>query len=59
MEPKVDRSEWKPGQRVARKGRDDLGTIAEIDRGVVKVKWDRGQTSYYQPGESGNVKLVE
>jgi hypothetical protein len=59
MEPQVDRSEWKPGQRVARKDSDELGTIAEIDRGVVKVKWDSGQTSYYHPGELGNVKLAE
>jgi hypothetical protein len=59
MEPKVDRSDWKRSQRVARKDSDELGTIAEIDRGVVKVKWDRGKTSYYLPGESGNVKLAE
>jgi hypothetical protein len=57
MEP--DRNDWKVGQRVARRDSDELGTIVEMDRGVVKVKWDRGQTSYYQPGEPGNVKLAE
>jgi hypothetical protein len=59
MEPEVDRSHWKVGQRVARKDSDELGTVVEVDRGVVKVKWDRGKTSYYHPGEPGNVKLAE
>jgi hypothetical protein len=59
MEPEFDRSHWKAGQRVMRKDSDELGTIAEVDRGVVKVKWDRGKTSYYQPGQPGNVKLAE
>jgi hypothetical protein len=59
MEPEVDRSGWKIGQRVARKDSDLLGTIVEVDRGVVKVKWDGGKTSYYLPSEPGNVKLAE
>ena len=25
----------------------------------MKVKWDGGSTSYYRPGEPGNVKLAE
>jgi hypothetical protein len=59
MEPPVDRTGWKVGQRVARKDSDELGAVVEADRGVVKVKWDRGKTSYYRPGEPGNVKRAE
>jgi hypothetical protein len=59
MEPKVDRSNWKVGQRVARKDGNELGTVVEVCLGVVKVRWDRGSTSYYLPGEIGNVKLAE
>ena len=59
MEPAVDRSDWKVGQRVVRKDSDELGIIVEVCRGVVKVKWDLGKTSYYRPHEPGNVKLAE
>jgi hypothetical protein len=59
MEPEVDRSHWKAGQRVARKDSDELGIIVEVDQGVVKVKWDRGKTSYYHPNVPGNVKIAE
>jgi hypothetical protein len=60
MEPEVDRSGWQIGQRVARKDSNELVVIADIDgAGVVKVKWDRGKTSYYRPSELGNVKLAE
>jgi hypothetical protein len=59
MEPEVDRFNWKACQRVVRKDSDELGTVVEVDRGVVKVKWDWGKTSYYLPGEPGNVKLAE
>jgi hypothetical protein len=46
------------GQRVARK-EGELGTVVEIDQGgVVKVKWDRGRTSYYH-GVPANVRLVD
>jgi hypothetical protein len=47
------------GQRVARKNSDELGTVVEVDGGTVKVKWDRGRTSYYRPAEPANVKLAE
>ena len=59
MEPEVDRSGWKVGQRVARKIGGELGVVAEVKLGVVKVKWDQGKTSYYQPGVPGNVKLAD
>jgi hypothetical protein len=35
-----------------------LGTIVDVEHGVVKVKWDRGKTSYYHPGFPANVKLA-
>jgi hypothetical protein len=59
MEPKVDRSNWKAGQRVVRKDSDELGTVVEAYLGFIKVRWDSGSTSYYRPGEPGNVKLAE
>jgi hypothetical protein len=59
MEPEIDRSHWKVGQRVMRKDSDQLGVVVQVEGGVVKVKWDRGQTSYYHPGEPGNVKPAE
>jgi hypothetical protein len=59
MEPHVDRSIWKVGQRVSRKNSDELGLVVQLVRGVVKVKWDRGRTSYYRPDMPANVKLAE
>jgi hypothetical protein len=59
MEPQVDRSIWKVGQRVSRKNSDELGLVAQVVRGVVKVKWDRGRTSYHRPDMPANVKLAE
>jgi hypothetical protein len=59
MKPEDDRSAWRVGQRVARKVSDELGVIVEVDRGVVKVKWDRGKTSYFRPEALGNVKLAD
>jgi hypothetical protein len=56
----LDRARWRVGQRVARKDNQELGVIVDIDqRGVVKVKWDRGRTSYYRPEAPANVKLTE
>jgi len=51
--------DWRVGQRVARKDSDELGTVVEVDSGLVKVKWDRGRTSYYRPRKPGNVKIAE
>jgi hypothetical protein len=59
MGPGLQRADWQVGQRVARKNRDELGVVVEVDRGVVKVKWDRGATSYYRPDALCNVKVAE
>jgi hypothetical protein len=58
MDP-LGRIDWKPGQRVSRRDSAELGVVTSVDDGVVKVKWDRGRTSYYRPGALGNVKLAE
>jgi hypothetical protein len=51
---------WQVGQRVARKDRDELGTVTEVARdGTIKVKWDSGRTGYYQPDTAANVKLAK
>jgi hypothetical protein len=50
---------WRVGQRVVRKNSEELGIIVQVDRGTVKVKWDRGRTSYYFLASPGNVKLAE
>jgi hypothetical protein len=51
---------WRVGQRVARKNSDELGTVTEVDReGTIKVKWDRGRTSYYHPHTPANVKQAK
>jgi hypothetical protein len=59
MGPRSERADWQVGQRVARKNSNELGVVVEVDRGVVKVKWDRGATSYYRLEAPGNVKLAE
>jgi hypothetical protein len=59
MEPAVYRADWKVGQRVARKNGNELGVVVDVDLAVMKVKWDRGKTSYYSPDMPGNVKLAE
>jgi hypothetical protein len=55
----VYRDDWKAGQRVSRKNSAELGVVANVERGVVKVKWDRGRTSYYRPGVPANVMLAK
>jgi hypothetical protein len=47
------------GRRVARINGNELGVVVEMVRRVVKVKWDRGKTSYYRPDMPANVKLAE
>jgi hypothetical protein len=59
MEPEVDRSNWRPGQRVSRRDSAELGVVVNVDRRVVKVKWERGRTSYYRPDVPANVKIAE
>jgi hypothetical protein len=49
---------WPVGTRVCRKtDTAKQGTVIEQD-GVIKVKWDLGQTSYYRHGELANVRLA-
>jgi hypothetical protein len=48
---------WQVGQRVCRESDEqELGTIIQAD-GEIKVKWDRGGTSYFTREQSSNVKL--
>lgn len=47
---------WTVGKRVLRPNRTDSGTIVEV-AGQIKVKWDRGRTSYFDAGCEGNVEL--
>src|SRR4051812_2048246 len=44
------------GQRVCREDSPELGTIVEED-GKIKVKWDNGQTSYFDRLQASNIKL--
>jgi hypothetical protein len=43
------------GQRVSRKDSEEEGTVVEADGGI-KVKWDRGRTSYYRRDQRANVR---
>jgi hypothetical protein len=54
----LDSRFWQIGQRVARRDSDELGTIVHAD-GEIKVKWDRGRTSYYRRGVPANVQLTD
>jgi predicted nucleic acid-binding Zn ribbon protein len=48
---------WRVDQRVTRKNGDEFGTVTEVGRdGTVKVNWDSGRTSYYDPYRSANVR---
>jgi hypothetical protein len=48
---------WLIGQRVSRKDGGELGTVIEtLPR--LKVKWDRGRTSYFPRHHSANVKNI-
>jgi hypothetical protein len=50
---------WRVGQRVARKTSDEFGTVTEVRQdGTIKVKWDSGRTSYYDPYTPANVKMA-
>jgi hypothetical protein len=44
------------GQRVVTKDMAESGTVVEADQRAIKVKWDRGRTSYYRRGRDGNVR---
>ena len=56
---KAPKLAWRVGQRVARKDSNELGTNVEADAQKVKVKWDRGKTSYFRLDKPGNVKLTK
>ncbi|RWL42093.1 MAG: hypothetical protein EOR60_27110 [Mesorhizobium sp.] len=43
------------GQRVIRKDSPEGGTVMETTSTQIKIKWDRGRTSYYRRGAEGNV----
>ena len=49
---------WRVGQRVCREDSQELGTIIEADH-QIKVRWDNGQTSYFERDQTSNVKLKE
>jgi hypothetical protein len=50
---------WQIGRRVARKDGEELGAVVEVGQlGTIKVRWDRGSTSYYRLDRPGNVKLA-
>jgi hypothetical protein len=51
-------SQWHVGQRVGRLRNDELGSVVEIERGTVKVKWDDGKTSYYQRRVERHIRLA-
>jgi hypothetical protein len=51
-----NRVTWFVGQRVSRTDTDELGTVIKIN-GSIKVKWDRGSTSYFRHGVQGNIQL--
>jgi hypothetical protein len=59
MTTKKRKSEgWQVGQRVCREESQELGTIVEADH-QIKVKWDNGQTSYFDRDQPANVKLKD
>lgn len=37
---------WQAGQRLLHKDAGEMGTIVEVGR-QIKVRWDKGRTSYY------------
>jgi hypothetical protein len=49
---------WRVGQRVRREDSQELGTIVEANE-QIKVKWDNGQTSYFDRSSPSNVKLQD
>jgi hypothetical protein len=54
-----DRTKWRVGRRVSRKGSRALGTVAEVSEHCIKIKWDNGGTSYYRRDSLSNVLLEE
>ena len=58
MKDKFRSEGWRVGQRVCRGDSQERGTIVEED-GKIKMKWDNGQTSYFDRDQPANVKLKE
>ena len=54
---KLKSSGWRVGQRVRREDSLQEGVIVEAN-GYIKVKWDNGQTSYYDRDKASNVKIA-
>jgi hypothetical protein len=53
----LERLTWRVGQRVRRTDADAGGTV--VEEGIlIKVKWDRGATSYYRSHEPANIRLT-
>ena len=50
---------WRIGERVARIGSGNRGTVDEVTEHAVKIKWDSGATSYYRRDDVGRVLLKE
>lgn len=55
---RMDTAKLRVGQRVSRITTDEHGTVTETN-GLIKVKWDRGRTSYFHRGKPANVRLIE
>ncbi|RUX48076.1 hypothetical protein EN742_10810 [Mesorhizobium sp. M4A.F.Ca.ET.020.02.1.1] len=58
MRPSVDApasATLQLGQRVIRKDTTERGIVVATTDQTIKVKWDRGRTSYFRRGAEGNV----
>lgn len=44
------------GRRVVRGNSAERGIVVEATEQEIKVKWDRGATSYFRRGAQGNVR---
>ena len=53
-----DRAKWRVGQRVSRKDTEEQGIISEANN-QIKVKWDRGRTSYYRRNTPADIELIK
>jgi hypothetical protein len=51
-------ADWRVGQRVSRIDTDEHGLILEAND-KIKVKWDRGRTSYFRRDKPVNVRLKD
>ena len=56
---KSRREGWRVGRRVCREDSLELGTIIQATDREIKVKWDSGQTSYFDRDPPSNVRLAD